>query len=34
MKDLKLPSLLGSFDILKNVAMLFDKMICASIFAT
>jgi hypothetical protein len=34
MKDLKLPSLLGNSDMLRNVAMLFDRMIYASIFAT
>jgi hypothetical protein len=34
MKDLRLPPLLGNFEMLRNVTMLFDKMICASIFTT
>jgi hypothetical protein len=34
MKDLRLPPLLGSFEMPRNVTMFFDKMICASIFTT
>ncbi len=34
MKDLRLLSVLGSSDMLRYVTMLFNRMICASIFAT